>query len=60
MKENFTGKSSIVINAPVYKVWNALTQPELIKKYLLGASTETDWKLEVLYVLPESTKVKNI
>ncbi|HSH65880.1 MAG TPA: SRPBCC family protein [Bacteroidia bacterium] len=45
MKENFTGKSSIVINAPVYKVWNALTQPELIKKYLLGANTETDWKV---------------
>jgi uncharacterized protein YndB with AHSA1/START domain len=37
-------RTSITIAAPVEKVWDALTCPELIKKYLFGTHTETDWK----------------
>ena len=37
-------KVSITLNAPVTKVWEHLTKPELIKKYFLGTEVETDWK----------------
>jgi uncharacterized protein YndB with AHSA1/START domain len=44
MKNNFVGKAAITIDAPVEKVWEALTSPELIKKYFFGTNTQTDWK----------------
>ncbi len=33
------------INAPSSKVWDALTNPEIIKQYLFGTETVTDWKV---------------
>jgi uncharacterized protein YndB with AHSA1/START domain len=44
MHKNLVSKSSVVINAPVDKVWEALTNPSLIKEYLFGTNTITDWK----------------
>jgi uncharacterized protein YndB with AHSA1/START domain len=44
MKTKLTGKVNIHINAPVSKVWNALTDPEQIKKYFFGTNTVTDWQ----------------
>ena len=38
-------KNSIEINASVSRVWEALTKPELIKKYLFGTETISDWKV---------------
>lgn len=35
---------SIDINAPVPKVWDALTNPDIIKEYLFGTETITDWQ----------------
>lgn len=32
------------INAPVSKVWDALTNPAKIKQYLFGTNTHCDWK----------------
>lgn len=32
------------IDAPPEKVWEALTDPELIKKYMFGSEVTTDWK----------------
>ena len=32
------------IDAPPEKVWRALTDPELIKKYMFGSEVKTDWK----------------
>ncbi len=37
--------SSTEIDAPVEKVWEALTTPSLIKKWFLGVDTETDWNV---------------
>jgi uncharacterized protein YndB with AHSA1/START domain len=37
-------KSSITINAPRAQVWEALTTPELIKKWFFGVDTVTDWQ----------------
>lgn len=45
MNEKLTAKQSIIINAPAYKVWNALTNPDLIKQYLFGVEAISDWKV---------------
>jgi uncharacterized protein YndB with AHSA1/START domain len=45
MKNNITGKASITIHASTDKVWDALTKPELIKKYFFGTDTKTDWQV---------------
>ncbi|MDB5175643.1 MAG: ATPase [Candidatus Saccharibacteria bacterium] len=34
---------TVVVAAPVNKVWDAITKPELIKQYMHGTNTETDW-----------------
>ncbi len=38
-------KKTIAINAPKADVWDALVNPEKIKKYLFGTETKTDWKV---------------
>ncbi len=40
----YEAKVSVVINASSKKVWEALTNPKLIKQYLFGTDTITDWK----------------
>lgn len=44
MTDKLRVQTSIVILAPVNKVWQALTTPSIIKEYLFGTSTVTDWK----------------
>jgi len=44
MKENLVAKKSLTINAPASKVWKALTDPSLIKQYLFGTETSSEWK----------------
>lgn len=44
MTTGITLKTSIHINAPVSKVWDALTNAELIKKYFFGTECISDWK----------------
>jgi len=36
---------SIDIAAPPSEVWAALTMPDLIKRYMMGATVKTDWKV---------------
>ena len=45
MKNKFSAKASVVINKPVEKVWQALTDPEIIKQYFFGVNVVTDWKV---------------
>jgi uncharacterized protein YndB with AHSA1/START domain len=43
-----TGKilnKSIHIDSPIGKVWNALTDPDIIKQWLFGTNVITDWKV---------------
>nr|WP_315158181.1 SRPBCC family protein [uncultured Flavobacterium sp.] len=40
-----TSKSTIIINATKQKVWEALTKPELVKKWQYGSDVLTDWKV---------------
>jgi uncharacterized protein YndB with AHSA1/START domain len=39
-----TAKASITINVPASDVWNALTDPAVIKQYMFGTDTTSDWK----------------
>ncbi|MEP6951527.1 MAG: SRPBCC domain-containing protein [Ginsengibacter sp.] len=45
MRHDLTVSESIDIYAAPSKVWDALTNPEIIKKYLFGTETITDWKV---------------
>lgn len=45
MSNPFISAASTTINAPVSKVWDALTKPDLIKQYLFGTEVITDWKV---------------
>jgi uncharacterized protein YndB with AHSA1/START domain len=45
MKDTFIAKATITIDAPASMVWDALTKPELIKRYLFGTQVTTDWKV---------------
>ena len=49
MKNNIATKVKTTINAPVSKVWDALTNPETIKQYFFGTDTITDWRAGSLH-----------
>ena len=40
-----TAQVSIVVTAPRAEVWEALTTPEMISQYFMGAEVETDWEV---------------
>jgi len=42
--EKYVAKAQTIINTSVAKVWNALTNPEMIKKYMFGTTVISDWK----------------
>jgi uncharacterized protein YndB with AHSA1/START domain len=44
MDNNLTAKATVDIQASASAVWKALVTPELIKQYLFGTDTKTDWK----------------
>ena len=44
MSQPLIVKSTITINAPAAKVWDALVNPEQTKKYMFGCETVSDWK----------------
>jgi len=43
--KSYAGKASIVIHAKAGKVWDALTNPKLIKQYLFGTEATSEWKV---------------
>ena len=45
MKNAISARIKININAPISKVWDALTKPEIIKQYFFNTETKTDWKV---------------
>ena len=44
MKSKISAKVKTNINAPLSKVWDALTKPEIIKQYFFGTDTITTWE----------------
>jgi len=44
MAKRISLKKTITINAPITTVWQALTDPSMIKQYFFGVETTGDWK----------------
>jgi uncharacterized protein YndB with AHSA1/START domain len=45
MRQDLIISESVNINASPERVWEVLTNPEIIKEYLFGTNTVTDWKV---------------
>ena len=45
METHFKIQYKSTINAPLEKVWEALTNPEIVKQYFFGTELITDWKV---------------
>ena len=45
MNGKFLAEAATIINAPASKVWEALTNPTLIKQYFYGTEVTSDWKV---------------
>ena len=45
MKNTFISTASTLVNAPASKVWDALTNPDMIRQYLLGTQVTSDWQV---------------
>ncbi len=44
MMSKSLAKVSVSVNADTSDVWEALTDPKVIKKYMMGADVVSDWK----------------
>jgi uncharacterized protein YndB with AHSA1/START domain len=44
MAKRFSNKKKVTIHAPVVTVWQALTDPVMIRQYFFGVEMSTDWK----------------
>jgi uncharacterized protein YndB with AHSA1/START domain len=44
MPANLVARASIVIDAPIQKVWTALLDPEAIREYMFGTRATSDWR----------------
>ena len=45
MQNHHVTTYSTVVNAPIEKVWDALTNPAIVKQYFFGTNLITDWKV---------------
>lgn len=45
MNSTLNAHIELHINAPLQKVWDALTTPATIKEYFFGTNAESDWKV---------------
>ncbi len=44
MAKGQAAKASATINVPISKVWDALVNPDAIKRYMFGATVVSDWR----------------
>jgi len=44
MAKGQVAKASIAVNVPISKVWDALVNPDAIKRYMFGATVVSDWR----------------
>jgi len=45
VKDSYVAEKSIIINASPDAVWQALTDPEMVRQYMHGTNMETDWQV---------------
>ncbi len=41
----YSSKASIIINAPIETIWDALTKSEQVKEYFFGTDLDTTWEV---------------
>ncbi len=44
MQKGHVARQSIVVNVPIAEVWNALVNPEMIRRYMFGTTVVSDWQ----------------
>ncbi len=42
---DITASASVVVDRPRHQVWKALTEPDLVSQYFMGATVKTDWQV---------------
>jgi uncharacterized protein YndB with AHSA1/START domain len=45
MQKQFITDYQTIIKSPIEKVWDALTNPEMVNKYFFGSQLETTWEV---------------
>jgi uncharacterized protein YndB with AHSA1/START domain len=45
MEQNLVAVAAITVRAPASKVWEALTTPSQIEKYMFGSKVASEWKI---------------
>lgn len=45
MPNNLRSRTHVSLHAPIDKVWEAITDPKLIKEWFFGVDTETTWQV---------------
>ncbi len=45
MQTDFTIHYKTIVNAPIEQVWEALTNPEIVKQYFFGTELVTNWQV---------------
>jgi uncharacterized protein YndB with AHSA1/START domain len=43
--ETLTQKTTVTFKAPIAKVWDGLTNPEIVKQYFFGTELESNWQV---------------
>jgi len=43
MPTNLRSQKTVTLNVPIEEVWDALTRPELIRRWFFGVDTRTTW-----------------
>ena len=44
-KQDLIAKASTTLDAPIERVWEALTNPKLIRQFMFGTEVVSDWKV---------------
>jgi uncharacterized protein YndB with AHSA1/START domain len=44
MDRGFVAKAAITVDATVAEVWDALVNPDIVKRYMFGATVVSDWR----------------
>jgi uncharacterized protein YndB with AHSA1/START domain len=42
--KNLVANAETLVHARIEKVWDALVNPDIIKKYMIGTTVISDWK----------------
>lgn len=58
MAQELTIKKDILLEAPVGVVWQALTDPKIVKEYMFNCVVESDWKKDSRIAFRDEKKIQ--